>query len=109
MNQVTVKEAAKRANESIQKIMEVALEAVSDAEKGMGACALQIFRERHPDELANEAGRFLDELSASIVLVGGSRMDEDQLANLTIGELLAMAIPNKINFRVWPSESQFHK
>ena len=103
MNEATAQEAANRANQAVQKLLQLA----TQAERGKGVFALERLKERRQDKEYNEAERLLEELRASVVLVGGSEISNDDLANMPLGELLAMALPNKINFRIWPSQEQF--
>ena len=52
----------------------------------------------------------INEIIASLILSGGKPLKLEEIANMSVGQLLALAIPNKVIFRVKPDESnmRFH-
>lgn len=100
-------EAVKQAKEEINRVLDVAmLHLATQVTSNAGVTALQRLKERK-DKTAFEAETILEELSASIFLVGGRRFTADELANMPFGEILATCLPNHINFRIWPSSEGF--
>lgn len=60
----------------------------------------------HPEiekKIRYQYDRVIEELSASIVLVGGARLSNEKLESMTLQQLLSLTLPNHINWHIRPT------
>lgn len=55
--------------------------------------------------MSHQTKRFLEELSALLLLAGGRRFEPEELFNMSLGEAFEIGLPNGVSFRAFPLNS----
>lgn len=53
----------------------------------------------------HQTKRFLEELSALLLLAGAKRFEPEELFDMKLGDAFEMGLPNEVSFRAFPLNS----
>jgi len=77
--------------------------------EGMEATRGMNGKDRLKDAHKEQYDRILDEIQATIILLGGRKFKPEELERMSVEQLLAMLIPNGVEVIVHPDPTNFRK